>query len=152
MQTEPIEAQVRQNKIDRQLEQAGWSASRCNLLEELLLVGPPKIFAEKRSRYKTAKEFADYALVGQNGKPIAIVEAKRTSRNPLEGEHQAVGYAEKLQEEYGVKPFIFLANGNQIWFLDEGRYPVRQINGFYSPDDLERLDFQRRYSQPLSPL
>ena len=89
-------------------------------------------------------------LYRRDGKPIAIVEAKRESRDPLEGERQAEEYADRIEAGDQVVPFIYLANGNQIWFLDRGRFPIREISQFYTPDDLERLAFQRQYGQALS--
>jgi len=51
-----------------------------------------------------------------------------------------------------VEPLIFLANGSRFGFIDRGRFPVRQLSQFYTPDDLERLAFQRQYGQPLHDL
>ena len=87
--------------------------------------------------------------MGPDGKPLAIVEAKKTSRDALAGQRQASDYAERVQRIYGTEPLIFLANGREIWFWDKGRYPLRQVSGFFNRDDLERLIFQRKYRLPL---
>src|SRR5690606_23096492 len=81
-------------------------------------------------------EFADYALVDDRKNPLAIVEAKRSSRSALEGERQAVDYADRILQKCGVDPFVFLANGNEIWFHDRSLYPARKVSGFFSQDDL----------------
>ena len=132
------ESETRQKRIDAQLRGAGWSGN-LRPIEELGLA--PTTIDENT-------EFVDYALVDDRKRPIAIVEAKRSSRSPLEGERQAQQYAARLKEEFGDEPFIFLANGNEIWFLDRPLYPVRQVSGFFNLDDLERLRFLRRFREP----
>jgi type I restriction enzyme R subunit len=51
-----------------------------------------------------------------------LVEAKRTSRDELGGKRQAADYADVIKAKFGRDPFIFLTNGNEIQFLDRGRY------------------------------
>lgn len=146
------EAQTRQKEIDQMLQKAGWSDKQRNLLEEMLLFKPQGGIADSQRVYLSGREYADYVLLGRDGKPVAVVEAKRTSRDPLEGEKQAEEYAKRIEEQYGVSPLIFLTNGKQIWLLDPGRFPVREVSAFYTPENLERLIFQRRYGEPLSEL
>nr|WP_305891759.1 DEAD/DEAH box helicase family protein [Methylomonas sp. WSC-6] len=95
-------------------------------------------------------QFADYVLLGSDGKPLAVVEAKRTSRDELAGKRQAADYAEAIKAKTGIDPFIFLTNGKEIQFWDRDRYPPRKIAGFYSRDDLERLKHQKQYALPVS--
>ena len=78
----PDEAVTRQNIIDRWLAEAGWSVVAGNLIEELpLLLSPERSLAETaHAVYRTPTEFSDYGMLGRNGKPLAIIEAKRTSR------------------------------------------------------------------------
>ncbi len=97
-----------------------------------------------------SNEFADYALVDHRNKPLGIVEAKRSSRSPMEGERQASDYADRILQQDGVDPFIFLANGNEIFFHDRALYPVRRVSGFFTQDDLERLHFLRKYRTPIA--
>lgn len=94
-------------------------------------------------------QFVDYVLLDSDGVPIALVEAKRTSRDALAGKRQAADYADQIKRRFGVDPFIFLTNGTEIWFWDRERYPPRRVSGFYTLEDLERLHHQRRYAQPL---
>ncbi|MCU0486035.1 MAG: type I restriction endonuclease [Anaerolineales bacterium] len=143
------EAQTRKELIDAQLAKAGWYAGRPGLVEELRLTDSGLAVRELAGDYQAGDEFADYALMGVDGKPLAIVEAKRSSRDALSGQRQASDYAERVQLIYGVEPLIFLANGREIWFWDKGRYPLRQVSGFFERDDLERIIFQRRYRLPL---
>ncbi len=96
------------------------------------------------------KEFADYLLYGRDRRPLALIEAKRTSKSPRSGQTQAAGYADNIKAEYGIDPFIFLSNGEDIWFWDRLRYPPRIVRGFFERDDLERLAYQRHSRRPLS--
>jgi len=138
------ESQTRQDIINHQLAKAGWGRNNYSLVEEYLIR-----VSEDEEDY-VHRGFADYALLGMDRKPIAIVEAKRTSRDTLAGKRQAADYADEIKKQFGVDPFIFLTNGNEIYFWDRVRYPPRKIAGFYTRDDLERLLHQRRYAQPLN--
>lgn len=138
------EARTRADFIDSQLAQAGWSRSRFTLLEEFLLKA-----AQPDSAYRN-DQFADYVLLGSDGKPIALVEAKRSSRDELSGKRQAGDYADVIKAKFDLDPFIFLTNGKEIQFWDRERYAPRKIAGFYTRDDLERLRHQRQYAQLLN--
>lgn len=138
------EEQTRVEIIDSQLAHAGWSRNRRTLVEEFLLQA-----AELEDAYHN-NQFADYVLLGSDGKPIAVVEAKRSSRDELAGKRQASDYADAIKAKFGSDPFIFLTNGKEIQFWDRGRYAPRKISGFYTRDDLERLRHQRQFAQPLS--
>lgn len=144
------EAETRRQLIDQQLDQAGWDKNRRNLTAELRLTDAPQHMAEPSPTYHTGDEFVDYALYGRNNQPLAIVEAKRTSRDPLAGQRQAADYADRIRQQFGSDPFIFLANGHETWFWDRQRYPLRPVSGFFTRDDLERLAFQRQHRLPLN--
>lgn len=137
------EAKTRAQVIDSQLAHAGWSQSRRTLVEEFLLKT-----AEPAGSYGN-EQFADYVLLGSDGNPIAVVEAKRSSRDELAGKRQAADYADAIKAKFGNDPFIFLTNGKEIQFWDRERYAPRKISGFYTRDDLERLRHQRQFAQPL---
>lgn len=138
------ESATRLSIIDQQLARAGWSKSRRTLIEEYLLQS-----AEPSTTYGN-DQYADYVLLGSDGKPLAVVEAKRTSRDELAGKRQAADYADAIKAKFGFNPFIFLTNGKEIQFWDRDRYPPRKIAGFYTRDDLERLQHQQRHAQTLS--
>lgn len=144
------EAETRHQLIDQQLDQAGWHKDRRNLAVELRLTTAPTQTAEPPPTYRAGDEFVDYALYGRTNHPLAIVEAKRTSRDPLAGQRQAADYADRLQQKFGEDPFIFLANGQETWFWDRQRYPLRPVSGFFTRDDLERLAFQREHRLQLN--
>lgn len=149
MSLPPSESSLRLHVIDQQLERAGWSVSRGNLQKEFRLTAPQDLLREDRAAYRAGDEFADYALLGREGKPLAIVEAKRTSRDAYAGKRQAADYADRVKTLYGVEPFVFLCNGDTILFWDRAQTAPRSVNGFFTVDDLERLAFQRRYRLPL---
>ena len=55
--------------------------------------------------------FVDYVLWGDDGKPLGLVEAKRTRRDPRVGQQQAKLYADCLEKKFGQRPIIFYTNG-----------------------------------------
>jgi type I restriction enzyme R subunit len=138
------EAETRQHLIDRQLAQAGWSPQRRNLLDEFLVA------KEDKETFCIGKEYVDYALINRDGKPLAIVEAKRSSRDALAGKRQASDYADRIREKHKFEPFIFLCNGETIYFWDRERYPLRKVSGFFTEEDLARLAFQHQYRASLN--
>ena len=140
------EAQTRQRYIDAQLAEAGWGRDQRSVLQEFAL-GPREDGSRTRSHYRG---FVDYVLVGAHHKPLALVEAKRTSRDPLAGKRQAADYADQIAKKFGIDPFVFLANGQEILFWDRDRYPPRPVSGFFAREDLERLLHQRRYATALA--
>jgi type I restriction enzyme R subunit len=143
------EQRTRQDKIDLQLGKAGWGLSSRQLIQEFL-VSTPTHLRSPETPYRTKNEFADYALLDRLGRPLAIVEAKRPERDPIEAERQAADYADAILAKKGVDPFIFLANGNEIWFWNRQQGPARPVSGFFTEDDLTRLAHLNRYGQPLT--
>ncbi len=73
--------------------------------------------------------YVDYVLYGENGKPLAVVEAKRTSKDPKIGQQQAKLYADCLEKRYSQRPVIFLTNGFDMYIWDD--YSDRKVCGFY---------------------
>jgi type I restriction enzyme R subunit len=143
------ERQTRQEKIDLQLGRAGWAVGSRRLLEEFL-VETTSLLNEPPDAYRTANEFADYALLDRLERVLAIVEAKRSSRDALDGERQASDYADALRAKNGTDPFVFLANGDEIWFWHRNLYPPRKVSGFFTEEDLTRLAHLDKYGKPLT--
>jgi len=142
------EQQTRQEKIDLQLGRAGWSIGSRQLIKEYLVA--PTSLKDSETPYNARNEFADYALFDRLGTVIAIVEAKRSSRHPLEGERQATDYADSIRAKTGTDPFIFLANGDEIWFWDRKAGPPRKVSGFFTEEDLLRLAHLRKFGKELT--
>lgn len=84
------------------------------------------------------KGFVDYVLFGRDGAPLAVVEAKRTSKNPNVGKQQAKLYADALEKQYGVRPMMFTTNGFETYFWDDLAAPQRSVFSVFSQDDLAR--------------
>ena len=119
-------------KIDALLKDAGWNLTDGSsvLFEHALPDGTQ----------------ADYVLCDRQGRPMAALEAKRASTDPITAQDQRRHYAEQL----GV-PFVFLSNGEEVRFLDrETDAHARQIAGFYAQDDLQRRIAARKNRRDLS--
>ncbi len=146
------EAQTRSDLIDKQMAQAGWNAKDpTQVVEEFdILTDQPFCVAEPRSPY-AGHQFSDYVLLGKNGKPLAVVEAKKTSKDPALGREQAKQYCINIRKQLGCElPFCFYTNGHEIYFWDLDNYPPRKVVGFPTRDDLERFQYIRRNRKPLT--
>jgi type I restriction enzyme R subunit len=138
------EADTRRYLIDVLLQEAGWDASAANATEVEVQGMPIQKAGD------TGRGFVDYVLWGDDGKPLALVEAKRTSKSPKIGQQQAKLYADCLQQRYHQRPVIFYSNGYETYLWDDFAYPPRPVLGFLKKDELERLIFRRSHRQPLS--
>ena len=146
------EARTRQDIIDKRLLQAGWDVNNpSQVTSELdIWVGLPEGISEPEHEHQ-GFQYADYALLGDNGHPIAVVEAKKTSKDARVGQEQARQYAENIQKNSGGDmPFVFYTNGHDIYFWDTEKYPPRKVYGFPTKKDLERMLFLRKNEKPLS--
>jgi type I restriction enzyme, R subunit len=92
---------------------------------------------------------ADYVLWGDDGKPLAVVEAKRTTVDPATGQQQAKLYADCLEQMHGQRPLIFYTNGYETWLWDDVAYPPRKVAGFYKKDELLRMILRRTQCDKL---
>jgi type I restriction enzyme R subunit len=92
--------------------------------------------------------FVDYVLPGADGRPLALIEAKRTRKDARDGQQQAKLYADCLEARYGRRPVIFCTNGYEHWIWDDTRHPPRPIQGFLKRDELE-LMLQRRETRKI---
>jgi type I restriction enzyme R subunit len=142
------EQTTRKQRIDHQLARAGWGKGSLSLVKEFLIQSGAA--NDPSAPYGANNEFADYALPDASRRPLAIVEAKKSSRDPLVGERQAADYADRIKAMHGVDPFIFLANGDEIWFWHRHLYPPRKVSGFFNQDDLTRLTHMDRFGRPLT--
>lgn len=122
------EYDTRKLYIDAMLLDAGWTRGQ-DWLDEVELRGMPN---------KSGVGYADYVLYGGDGRPLAVIEAKRTCADPSKGRQQAKLYADILEKKYGRRPVVFLTNGFDTR-IDDGAYPERKVAAFYSRRDLEKL-------------
>ena len=129
------EFETRKQFIDLDLKIAGWDST--NIREEVEVKGMP-------NTQETGH--VDYVLYGENGKPLAVIEAKRTSKDAKIGQQQAKLYADCLEKEYAQRPIIYYTNGKEIYMWDDLSYPERKVSGFYTQDELQLL-IRRRDSK-----
>ena len=127
------EAETRDYFIDLLLKEAGWALANPQD-REFAVTGMPN---------NTGDGFVDYVLWGDDGKPLGLVEAKRTKRDSRVGQQQAKLYADCLEKQFGQRPIILYSNGYDHWMWDEVNYPPRSVQGFYKKPELELL-IQRR--------
>ncbi|HUW07894.1 MAG TPA: DEAD/DEAH box helicase family protein [Williamwhitmania sp.] len=141
---DPNEDLTRKIYIDTLLREAGWDPYGYKV-PEYPIKGMPQDIGNNGAG------FVDYTLWGDDGKPVAVVEAKRTKRDPRVGQHQAKLYADCLEKEFGQRPVIFYSNGFRTWMWDDLSYAPREVFGFYTKDELQML-IQRRTSQKALPV
>ena len=132
------EFETRKQFIDLDLKIAGWDNT--NIREEVEVKGMPNT---------QEKGYIDYVLYGENGKPLAVVEAKRTSKDAKIGQQQAKLYADCLEKEYAQRPIIYYTNGKEIYMWDDLSYPERKVSGFYTQDELQLLIKRRNSKENL---
>ena len=132
------EFETRKQFIDLDLKIAGWDNT--NIREEVEVKGMPNT---------QEKGYIDYVLYGENGKPLAVVEAKRTSKDAKIGQQQAKLYADCLEKEYAQRPIIYYTNGKEIYMWDDVSYPERKVSGYYTQDELQLLIKRRNSKENL---
>ncbi|OXM82461.1 DEAD/DEAH box helicase family protein [Paenibacillus rigui] len=123
------EFNTRKRYIDVDLKLLGWTFGD-DVREEVELYGMPN---------HEEKGYADYVLYGKDGLPLAIIEAKRTSKDPKVGTHQAKLYADCLEKMTGRRPMMFTTNGFETNLWDDVTSPQRKVSGIFSKTDLEKL-------------
>ena len=119
--------------IDVLLREAGWDQLRPGRELEYAVSGMPL------STNPSGKGAVDYVLWGADGLPLAVIEAKRTMVAAEKGRHQATLYADCLEKEFGRRPIIFYSNGFETYLWDDTFYIPRQVQGFYTKDELQLL-------------
>lgn len=139
--------------IDDQLRIAGWNpADKSQVLTEVAVSGDNVVLqasvqesGSKIDSDASPARRADYVMLDQRGRPLAIIEAKKHAIQPYTAKQQALPYAKQIGA-----PFIFLTNGELIYFWDYQNDDARIVNSFFSRRDLERLVHMRAERQPLA--
>jgi type I restriction enzyme R subunit len=133
------EFKTRKIYIDLALQMAGWEIGT-NGLEEVEVQGMPN---------PSGTGFADYVLYADNGLPLAVVEAKRTSVDPQVGKVQAKLYADCLEKQHGVRPLIYTTNGFTTYFRDDAQANERTVFGFFTKAELDAYNFRKQHRVSL---
>ncbi|MEE4330599.1 MAG: DEAD/DEAH box helicase family protein, partial [Wenzhouxiangella sp.] len=134
------EEETRDAFIDLLLHEAGWPLDQARD-REFPVTGMPN---------ESGDGFVDYVLWGSDGKPLGLVEAKRTKRDARVGQQQAKLYADCLEAKFGRRPVIFYSNGYEHWLWDDTTHPPRAVQGFLKQDELELLHQRRGSRKALS--
>ena len=127
------EFKTRKIYIDVDMKQMGWKFTGvdADVQEEYEVEGMAGVVGQLG--------YCDYVLFGKDGMPLAVVEAKRTSKDPNIGRKQAVLYADCLERKFGRRPMMFTTNGFETYFWDDLTAPQRPVSGIFSKDDLQKL-------------
>ncbi|MEN8134461.1 MAG: DEAD/DEAH box helicase family protein [Thermodesulfobacteriota bacterium] len=134
------EQATRKLYIDLSLKESGWDNLREGRELEYEVRGMPK------STNPSGLGYADYVLWGDDGLPLAVIEAKKTMVDAHKGRHQAELYADCLEEMHGQRPLIFYTNGFDTYLWDDRFYTAREVHGYYSKDELQ-LNIDRRLTR-----
>jgi type I restriction enzyme R subunit len=133
------EATTRKRIIDLELARAGWALDQPRD-REYEVGGMPN---------RRGVGYVDYVLWGDDGKPLAVVEAKRTIHDPRKGQQQAKLYADCLEKMHGQRPLVYYTNGYTTWLWDDLVYPPREVAGFCKKDELDTLIRRREQRKAL---
>jgi type I restriction enzyme R subunit len=146
------EAKTRLELIDKKLLDSGWNVDDQTKVakEYFIAANVSNNIAETPANYQT-QQYSDYALLGKDGKPLAVVEAKKSSSDAEVGREQAKQYCYRIQEQTkGELPFCFYTNRHDLYFWDLENYPPQKVMGFPTRDDLERFQYIRRNRKQLT--
>ncbi|WP_267901478.1 DEAD/DEAH box helicase family protein [Amaricoccus solimangrovi] len=136
------EAETRTRFIDLLLAEAGWTDLKDGRDLEYRVEPMPN---------DQGFGFVDYLLWGADGLPLAVIEAKRTRRDPSDGKRQAELYADALEKMHGRRPVIFYTNGYEHWIWDDARkIPPRRLGGFKTATELGEMIARRAEAKPLA--
>ena len=137
------EYQTRKIYIDVDLKLMGWkfTGTDTDVQEEYPVQGMSGVVGQMG--------YCDYVLFGKDGLPLAVIEAKRTSKDPNIGRKQAVLYADCLERKFGRRPMMFTTNGFETYYWDDRSGPQRKVSGVFSKDDLQKLMNRRAERQDL---
>lgn len=145
------EKRTRKEIIDKRLQEAGWNVSdRSQVIEEFDIIVDKHLAREAPTPY-AGHQYSDYVLLGHDGKPLAVIEAKKTAEDAALGREQAKQYCYNIRSATGGElPFCFYTNGHDIYFWDLENYPPRKVHGFPTREDLERYAYIRKSRKPLA--
>ena len=137
------EYETRKRYIDLDLQLLGWEleGGNADVWEEYEVNDMMGILGQKG--------YADYVLFGKDGLPLAVIEAKRSSKDPNIGRKQAMLYADCLERKFGRRPMMFTTNGFETYFWDDQTAPQRKVSSIFSKNDLQKLMNRRTERKAL---
>ena len=153
------ESETRKELIDTKLYAAGWDVNNHTQVSKEFDISVPIPDSNHRFEFEVAEprtqyeghQYSDYVLFGRDGKPVAVVEAKKTSKDAEVGREQAKQYCYNIQKQYnGELPFCFYTNGLELYFWDLESYPPRKVFGYPTQDDFERFQYIRKNRKKLA--
>lgn len=147
------EAGTRELVIDQMLRQAGWDVDNAVRTPKTPANRVGNVTLEERVTPMPNRRgfgYADYVLWGADGRPLAVVEAKKTAVDKEKGKHQAALYADALEQMTGQRPVIFYTNGYTVSLWDDSFYPPREVQGFYTQEELALLVQRRETAKNLA--
>ena len=151
------EIETRRVYIDLYLDEAGWDVLPPNTTYQLsngrkVKTGTPipgkacsEVLVEGLEN-QSGVGFCDYVLFGKDGKPLAIVEAKKTSVDPIKGQQQVREYGKCMEQKYGYIPVLYYTNGYEIYVID-GKYPPRKVSAFHTLEEISYLIQRRNHTR-----
>lgn len=143
------ESETRYSLIDPDLKKAGWNLSDRTQVGFEIPVGDRLSRFEKPGK-SDDEGITDYCLYRANGEVLAVIEAKRTSRDARVGQQQVLDYVTKIGKTQSFLPFAFMSNGQEVFFWDSEESAPRHVAGFFSRENLERLLWIKQNRIPLS--
>ena len=130
---QPKEANAR-IKINNLLSRAGWVFENTEEKPKNIELEPHIKIDEEL----TKKGFIDFLLLDDKKFPLAVIEAKKEDKDPLDGKEQARTYADNVKAR-----FIILSNGDLHYFWDLKKGNPEIITEFPTQESLiHRLDFK----------
>ena len=141
--TDLSEYETRKKYIDVDLKLLGWEldGENADLWEEYEVNDMMGTLGQKG--------YIDYVLFGKDGLPLAVIEAKRSSKDPHIGRKQAMLYADCLERKFGRRPMMFTTNGFETYFWDDRTAPQRKVSSVFSKNDLQKLMNRRTERKAL---
>ncbi|WP_127844561.1 DEAD/DEAH box helicase family protein [Psychroflexus aestuariivivens] len=140
------EKQTRELLIDVMLREAGWDLQGANDKEY-------KVIHMPKSTNPSGLGYVDYVLWDDNGKPLALLEAKKAMENVQSGENQAQLYADALELMHGQRPVMYYSNGYETYLWDDQFYKAaRQVHGVYTKNELQTLMYRRNNRKDIRKL
>ena len=137
------EQETRKYLIDVNLREAGWDLAGANDKEYQVQYMP-------KSTNKSETGYVDYVLWDDDGRPLALVEAKRSIESATKGENQAQLYADSLEKMFGRRPVMYYSNGYETFLWDDQFYKQsRKVHGFYTKAELQTLMFRRTHRKDI---